>query len=111
MHCTQRKIRQNAIFGKHKMFIHFECFQDKMGNEEAGTTSFRFMHFFTAGFLNTTDNQPVDRLTQSRLLISLLLLVNNHLEIQNRSSKAEKAGGVLPSPPGDIKSWLLGCEC
>ena len=75
-----------------------------MGNEEAGTTSFRFMHFFTAGFLNTTDNQPVDRLTQSRLLISLLLLVNNHLELQNRSSKAEKAGGVLPSPPGDIKS-------
>ena len=82
-----------------------------MGNEEAGTTSFRFMHFFTAGFLNITDNQPVDRLTQSRLLISLLLLVNNHLELQNRSSKAEKAGGVLPSPPGDIKSWLLGCEC
>ena len=111
MHCTQRKIRQNAIFGKHKMFTHFECFQDKMGNEEAGTTSFRFMHYFTAGFLNTTDNQPVDRLTQSRLLISLLLLVNNHLELQNRSSKAEKAGGVLPSPPGDIKSWLLGCGC
>ena len=75
-----------------------------MGNEKARTTSFRFMQFFTAGILNTTENQPVDRLTQSRLLISLLLLVNNHLELQNRSSKAKKAGGVLPSPPGDIKS-------
>ena len=71
-------------------------------NTKCSYTSFRFMHFFTAGFLNTTYNQPVDRLTQSRLLISLLLLVNNHLELQNRSSKAEKAGGVLSSTLGAL---------
>ena len=107
MHCTQRKIHQNAIFGQNKMFIHLQTkkpsFQNKKGNEEAENDQFQVHAFFHSRHLKQiVDNQPVHRLTQSGFLISLLLLVNNHLELQNRSSKAEKAGSVLSSTLGDL---------
>ena len=89
-----------------------KCFQDKKGNEEAEKDQFQVHAFFHSRHLKQiVDNQPVHRLTQSGFLISLLLLVNNHLELQNRSSKAEKAGGVLSSTLGALSLWMLILPC